>query len=120
MSPHPRHWSTTRSGLLLVVCTLMLAVPRPSLAQVLYGSILGDIKDSSGAYIPGANVVVTNKNTGLTREAVTDQSGRFTFGDLPAGLYSFKVSQQGFKSFEQTALTVTINNVTRMDVTLEI
>jgi hypothetical protein len=120
MSPHPRHWSTSMPCLLLAVFMLMLAVPRQSLAQVLYGSILGDIKDSSGAYIPGATVVVTNKSTGLTREAVTDQSGRFNIGDLPAGVYSFKITQQGFKSFEQTALTVSINNVTRIDVTLEI
>ena len=75
--------------------------------RVLYGSILGDVKDASGASVPGATVVVTNTSTGLAREAVTDQAGRFTFGDLPAGVYSFKASQQGFKTFEQTEVTVT-------------
>jgi len=104
----------------LTILIVTLAVPRQGFTQVLYGSILGDIKDSSGALVPGATVVVTNKSTGLSRELVSDQSGRFTFGDLPAGVYIFKVTQQGFKAFEQTSVTVTINNITRVDVVLEI
>jgi hypothetical protein len=104
----------------LTILIVTLTVPRQGFTQVLYGSILGDIKDSSGALVPGATVVVTNKSTGLSRELVSDQSGRFTFGDLPAGVYIFKVTQQGFKAFEQTSVTVTINNITRVDVVLEI
>ena len=90
------------------------------MAQVLYGSIMGDLKDSTGASLPGANIVITNKGTGLTRETVSDTTGHYNFPDLPAGTYSIKVSQQGFKSFEQTAVTVSVNSVTRVDVTLEV
>jgi hypothetical protein len=64
--------------------------------------------------------VITNKGTGLTREAAADSAGQFTFTDLPAGVYSLKASQQGFRNFEQTELTVTINSVTRVDVRLEV
>jgi hypothetical protein len=98
----------------------MSAVPQRGLAQVLYGSILGDVKDSSGASIPNAAVVATNKNTGLARQGTTDAAGRFNFADLPAGVYVFRASQQGFKTFERTEVTVSINSVTRVDVTLEI
>ena len=60
------------------------------------------------------------QGTGLTREAVTDTAGHYNFRDLPAGVYSLKVSQQGFKTSSRTEVTVTINSVTRVDVTLEI
>jgi hypothetical protein len=46
--------------LLLAASALMFAAPKRSAAQVLYGSIVGDVKDPSGASIPGATVVVTN------------------------------------------------------------
>ena len=70
--------------------------------------------------MPGATVVATNKSTGLIREAVTDEGGRYQLANLPAGVYSFKATQQGFKAFEQTELTVSLNSVTRLDVSLEI
>jgi hypothetical protein len=109
-------------GCLPVLIGVMLtcAAPHTCLAQVLYGSLVGVVKDSTGASIPGVTVLVTNKGTGLNREVRTDDTGRFNFTDLPAGVYSFKANQQGFKGFEQTDVTVTINSVTRLDVTLEI
>ena len=103
-------------AVLVIVC----AVPGRGAAQVLYGSIVGDVKDSSGAAMPGATVLVTNNNTGFSREGVTNGVGHFELTNLPAGSYSLKASQQGFKTFEQTEVTVSINNITRLDVTLEI
>src|SRR5947209_2277203 len=120
MSAGTRRWTVSLPCLVLAALVVMCAVPQRGMAQVLYGSILGDVKDASGAYIPGATVVVTNTGTNLAREGITDQAGRFNFADLPAGVYSFKASQQGFKTFEQTEVTVNINSVTRVDVTLEI
>jgi len=107
-------------GLLCLALALALLTPLSAEAQVLYGSILGNVKDATGASIPGATVVVINKATNLTREAITDEAGRFNFTDLPTGTYNLKVSQQGFKTFEQTEVTVTINSVSRVDVALEI
>ncbi|HEY3129797.1 MAG TPA: TonB-dependent receptor [Acidobacteriota bacterium] len=104
------------------VCTLLLALvaPRKAEAQVLYGSIVGDVKDVSGAIVPGATVTVTNKGTNLTREMITDDAGAYRFTDLQTGTYSLKVSQPGFKTFERTEVPVTLNNVTRVDVTLQV
>jgi hypothetical protein len=70
--------------------------------------------------MPGATVLITNNNTGFKREAVTDGIGHFNLADLPAGTYSLKATQQGFRTFEQTQVTVNINTVTRIDVTMEI
>ena len=110
----------TVSLLCLGVLVLIALVPRDTAAQVLYGSVVGDVKDATGGALPGATLVITNTDRGLSREAVTDAAGHFTFSNLPAGVYSLKASQQGFKGFEQKEVTVTINAVTRVDVTLEI
>jgi hypothetical protein len=104
----------------LAAFVLVLAVPCIGMAQVLYGSILGDVKDATGSSVRGAVVIVTNQATNLARQGVTDNAGRFNLADLPAGVYSFKATQQGFKTFEQTEVTVSINSVTRVDVTLQI
>ena len=104
----------------LLVVFLFVAMPQTVKAQVLYGSIVGEVKDASGGFIPGASVTVANKGTSLTRQEVTDETGRFSFTDLPTGLYSVRISQPGFKTFEQTEVTVSINSVSRVNASLEV
>ena len=120
MSREARRWTVLLPCLLWVALVVLFAFPQKGIAQVLYGSILGDVKDASGASIRGATVVAVNKSTGLARQGITDGTGRFNFPDLPAGVYNLKASQQGFKTFERTEVTVNINSVTRVDVTLAI
>ena len=110
----------TVSLLCLGVLVLIALVPRDTAAQVLYGSVVGDVKDATGGAVPGATLVITDTGRGLSREAVTGAVGHFTFSNLPAGVYSLKANQQGFKGFEQKEVTVSINSITRVDVTLEI
>src|SRR5207247_6669471 len=62
----------------LTVAGFVLAVglaAAPATAQLLYGSVVGIVKDSSGSVIPGATVTIVNKDTNLTREAATDGEG---------------------------------------------
>ena len=89
-------------------------------AQVLYGSIVGNVQDSSGAALPGATVTITSQETNLVRTAVTNETGAFTFTNVQAGTYSVKVSLQGFKESVETAVPVTVNTVSRVDAHLEI
>src|SRR5689334_12415180 len=83
-------------------------------AQVLYGSLVGNVKDSSDAAVPRAVVTAVNNGTNQSRKVVTDDSGSYSFTDLQGGVYTLKISQQGFKTFEQTAVTVSANNVNRV------
>src|SRR2546428_12369862 len=101
MSAGTRRWTVSLPCLVLAALVLMFAVPQRGMAQVLYGSILGDVKDTSGAYIPGAAVVVTNKSTGLARQGITDEAGRFTFAAPPPGVFNFKTSGAGLQTIEQ-------------------
>src|SRR5205085_7847216 len=98
-----------RNGLLgcsiFFAFVLALVAPPQTEAQVLYGSIVGNVKDSTGAVVPQVTVTVVNKETNLTRQATTDEAGGYSFTNIQTGNYSLKISQQGFKTFEQTEVS---------------
>src|SRR5512140_1159838 len=72
------------------------------------GSILGVVQDASGAVVAGAEVTVTNLDTGLTKTAISSSAGDFEILALPRGPYSVTVSLKGFKtwSLSRTELTL--------------
>jgi hypothetical protein len=92
----------------------------PALAQILYGSVVGVVKDPQGAMIPGVTVTIMNKETGLTRETVTDAQGAYNLTNVLAGPYDVKVALQGFREFVRSNVPVTIGAISRVDVTLEV
>jgi hypothetical protein len=98
----------------------MALAPPNAQAQVLYGSIVGNVKDASGGAVPQAAITITNKETNLSREATTDETGSYNFLDVPTGTYAVKVSKTGFKTYERTVVTVSLNTTTRLDATLEV
>src|SRR5260370_20947542 len=104
----------------VLMVTAALLAPERADAQVLYGSIVGNVSDSSSAAVPKATVTAINKGTNQSREVITNDSGSYSFTDLQGGNYILKVSQQGFKSFDQTDITVSANNVSRIDVVLQL
>ena len=67
-------------------------------------TLSGTVVDSTGAVVPGANVVVKRADTGIATDAVTNAEGQFTVPALNAGTYTVTVSLTGFK-------TVTLNDV---------
>ncbi len=60
------------------------------------GTITGTVTDPTQAVVPGAEVVLTSKATGDTRQGLTNESGVYRFDLLSAGLYSVKVTKPGF------------------------
>jgi hypothetical protein len=89
-------------------------------AQVLYGSIVGNVTDDSGAVVPGATVKITNRGTNQVREALTTTEGGFNFPTVQAGNWEVTVSKQGFKSVTRTGVLVTLNSLARSDIQLEV
>jgi hypothetical protein len=89
-------------------------------AQVLYGTIVGHVRDTTGAVIPGASVTVTNVLTSQSQEVITNDLGLYTARNLQPGRYDVKVSLIGFRESVQTEIQVTANTVTRVDANLEI
>src|SRR5688572_17205977 len=100
-----------------VVCALLLTSPAD--AQVATGSILGNVTDSSGAAVPGAQVTVTNVDTQFSRTATTDESGQYAHRLLPVGNYRVEVTLSGFRNFTQTGIVLEIGRNARVDATIE-
>jgi len=82
-----------------VLFALFLEVfANPATAQVPTGGLDGQVKDESGAVIPGATVSIRNKDTGASRIIATSGEGAYSAPLLPAGPYEIKVEATGFRS----------------------
>src|SRR5207247_6121552 len=88
--------STIKIGVSMLFCFalsfFLLGYPRNASAQVLYGSVSGTIVDQSGAAVPRAHVVITNRATGIQRETDADENGHYAITDLRPGDYDLKVT----------------------------
>jgi hypothetical protein len=94
--------------------------PAAAAAQVAYGGLVGVVKDAQGGALPGATVTITETGTNLKREAVTDAQGAFNFVNVLAGQYEVRVTMQSFREMVRTGVPVTVGQISRVDVTLEI
>ncbi len=110
-----RFWSTL---LLLSVCALLL--PWEASAQTLYGSLTGNVTDTSGAVVPNVKIEALNVATGISRQTTTDDRGIFLLSDLQAGTYRITVSAPSFGSRVQEGAVIDANRVLRFDVALQV
>src|SRR6185369_12424130 len=68
-----------------------------AMAQENSGSIQGQVKDQTGAVIPGAKITATSPNLVRPMEATSDSGGAYRFSTVPVGMYTVTVTQSGFK-----------------------
>jgi len=106
--------------IVILVASGVLFLPSAARSQNLNGSVVGNVRDSSDAAVPDATVTLTSNATNQSREAVTDGQGGYDFATVQPGLYLVKVAKGGFATFEQINLTVTADNVSRVDATLKV
>ena len=98
-----------------VVC---LFLSSPGNAQTL-GTITGEVKDPSGAAIPGATATAQNVATNAVRTQQSNEGGAYTFPAMPPGSYRIKAELQGFKN-AQNSLELHVEETLRVRLTLEI
>src|SRR5437868_2747408 len=89
-------------------CLLIPVLGTAAWAQAT-AEISGTVKDPSGGVLPGATVTVTQTDTGFKREVVTDVTGAFSFPGIPIGPYRLDAALQGFRSYAQTGIVLTVN-----------
>src|SRR5689334_20674015 len=83
-------------------------------------TILGTVRDASGAVIPNAKVVAVSTQTDLHREATSGSEGRFILPLLPAGNYNLTVEAPSFKKYVRQGIILSVNENARVDVSLEV
>src|SRR5437867_4925521 len=104
---------------LLVVATLA-ALSACCLYAQTFGEVTGRVTDPSGAVIPGASVTLTNINTNAVRSVVTTEAGAYTFPSIPPGIYRLRTELPGFKAAASEPFEVQVQQVVRLDITLEL
>src|ERR1035437_6380031 len=119
-SKRKAQWHSGTLVVPLLVLLFMFLLTKPGNAQVLYGSIVGTVTDSTGAVIPGASVTVTQMQTSDTRSVTSNDGGVYTVSTVPAGTYSVSVSKEGFATFTSTNIAVAINTTVRVNANLTV
>ena len=84
------------------------------------GSILGSVKDPSGAVVAGAQMTAVNMNTNYHQSVRTDAAGDYRILALPVGRYQLEASMQGFQTFVATGIDLDVNQQRRVDLTLSV
>ncbi len=117
MSPRTCLFPIQRCAALLLCLATLSSV---SYAQILYGSLTGNVTDPGSAGVPAANVQATNVGTGVTRETKTDAAGVYTFNNLQSGTYKITLTAPGFKTLVADNIGIDANQVRRVDLGLQI
>ena len=102
---------------LLLVLALATTQAR---AQATQGAIVGSVKDTAGAVVPGATVTLTNTDEGATRVTKSNGVGDYHFQDVKAGHYSVEVSAPSFEKWAVSGVVLAVRQELRVDVTLAV
>src|SRR5580704_9732779 len=108
-------------SLLFLLFILAPFLPFDSLASAqgeTTSAIVGQVTDPSGAAAPGADVTVTNTETGATRNVHTDSDGRFNFAQLKPGTYFIRVELQGFEPEQNQNVSAALGQKQTIDFRL--
>ena len=106
-------------GTLKLACPLVLLAAGLS-AQQDMGVLTGIITDATGAAVPGARVVVLNRDTNESRFAETSEAGAYTVGPLRVGTYDVTVEKAGFRKTAWQGIAVHAQDRVRADFQLQL
>src|SRR5689334_246689 len=84
------------------------------------GSIKGYVKDATGAVVPGASILLISEETNLRQPATTDSAGFYQFLQLPPGNYEVTAEAQGFRKTVVRHIRVAVDQITTLDMSLDI
>src|ERR1700733_4935968 len=104
------------SRLAVLLSAFFVIFAASALAQE--ATVLGTVTDPTGASVPNAAIVITEAETGVTRNLTTNSDGQYVAPDLHIGHYSVRVTASGFKASEQKDLTLAVGDRLRLDFKL--
>jgi hypothetical protein len=89
-------------------------------AQMVGGTISGDVVDASGAAVPEANVLIRNDETGSERKLVTGEGGTFSAPSVAVGSYTVSVTRDGFEPLNRTGIRLTVGQNVQLHLVLTV
>jgi hypothetical protein len=98
----------------------VFAFAATAFAQFDTATVLGTIKDATGAVIAGGKVTLENARTGVVHTTLTNEAGNFDFISVPIGAYRVKAEAKGFQSSSTAEFTVTVSARQRVDLSLAV
>src|SRR5262245_55021788 len=99
---------------------LMLALACAGNAQTVTATMLGTVRDASGAVLPNVEVTVTNINTNISNGFMTDETGEYVIPLLKPGIYRVRASHPGFKTVVRERVVLEVDQKARVDLTLTV
>ncbi len=114
------HQTALRQFGVLLATVALLFISASLVSGQERGSISGTITDSSGAAVPGVQVVITDTHTNVSRTAITNSAGSYNIGDLVPDPYTLSAQAKGFKLTERAAFTLEVAQAARVDLQLHI
>src|ERR1035441_8619738 len=103
----------------LLLWTSVLS-PRHANAQVAGAMLKGTVTDPTGAYIPKAQVSISDVATGITRNVTTDTTGSYAAANLRPGEYQVRVTATGFSVEVRSGITLTVGAQQVLDIELHV
>ena len=104
----------------LITISLLFVFSSLCFAQFETATVLGTVKDSTGAVIAGGKITLESVDTGVLKTAQANETGNFEFINVAIGTYHVKAEANGFKTAVTDNFTVTVSARQRVDIILSI
>jgi hypothetical protein len=113
------HNSLRRLAVLCAALWCPLLLSTPAWAQFDTATVVGTVRDSSGAVLPRATVTLKNIATGITQNIQADEEGNFQFNNVKIGVYTVSAEASGFSRAVAENIQVTVGARQRVDLTMK-
>lgn len=107
-------------GASLLTISLVVLGSGMLFAQSTTGTVLGTVKDQSGAVLPGVEITLLNLSTNQSRTTLTSERGDYTIPQIPIGAYSVTATMPGFKTEVRQRIEIQVDQRARIDFVLEV
>jgi Carboxypeptidase regulatory-like domain len=103
-----------------VLFAVALLLPAMLLAQAYFGTVSGELTDTSGAVIQGAHLTLTDQDKGFSYTTTSDSSGRYLFATIPPGLYTVLAEMPGFEKTGRNNIRVNVTENTTANLRMKV
>lgn len=110
----------SRNAVRVLIALCCLAASTLLLAQSTGGRILGRVSDPSGAVVANVKVTLVNEANGTQRSVTTNESGDYSFVEVPPGTYHTEYELSGFKKNVRRGITLDVNQVVTLNMVLQL